>query len=106
MIMKTPENFIHKFGSTNYLYEINYNKNTKMLTRVIYGLAEREKISYFYDSESSLSMHCLKTRKECKAKEKKLKSYSTDQFTPPELLKGDKEKAGRSIFYSRVYFTI
>ena len=40
--------------------EINYNKNTKMLTRVIYGLAEREKISfYFYDSESSLSMHCL-----------------------------------------------
>ena len=43
-----------------------------MLTRVIYGLAEREKISfYFYDSESSLSMHCLKTRKEYKAKEKK-----------------------------------
>lgn len=80
-----------------------------MLTRVIYGLAEREKISfYFYDSESSLSMHCLKTRKEYKAKEKKkLKSYSTDQFTPPELLKGDKEKAGRSIWFTLGFtFTI
>lgn len=48
-----------------------------MLTRVIYGLAEREKISfYFYDSESSLSMHCLKTRKEYKAKEKKNLSHT------------------------------
>lgn len=48
-----------------------------MLTRVIYGLAEREKISfYFYDSESSLSMHCLEKNiyieRELKLKKKKI----------------------------------
>lgn len=42
-----------------------------------------------------------------KVKKKKLKSYSTDQFTPPELLKGDKEKAGRSIWFTLGFtFTI
>lgn len=77
---------------------------------MIYGLAEREKISfYFYDSESSLSMHCLEKIYiyKAKVKKKKLKSYSTDQFTPPELLKGDKEKAGRSIWFTLGFtFTI
>lgn len=66
---------------------------------------QREKISYFYDSESSLSMHCLKTRKEYKAKEKKIEVIlHFDQFTPPELLKGDKESREVNLVHSKVYF--
>ena len=65
-----------------------------MLTRVIYGLAEREKISfYFYDSESSLSMHCLEKNiyRERELNLKKKKNWSPTPLTSSHLQSFSKE---------------
>lgn len=67
-----------------------------MLTVVLYGLA---KITFFffffhfYNSEFSLSMHCLANMRSTQCWLQELKSHLAHLFTPPEPFKGDEGPA-------------